>query len=71
MDRRRAEMMTRKYEFYLGTGFRGCTHKEIVEIDFEGDETEEEIEDIVNEWYDDWVGNKLDRSWKEIEEDEE
>lgn len=47
----------RKVKFYLGTGFAGCNHTEVME--FDDNTTEEEIE----ECYEEWKNEKLDGSW--------
>ncbi len=46
----------RKIKFYLGTGFAGCNHIEVME--FDDNTTEEEIE----ECYEEWKNEKLDGS---------
>lgn len=46
-----------KVEFTLGTGFANAVHKEIV--DLPDDYSEEDIEDI----YQEWANNFLDKSW--------
>lgn len=50
----------RKINFYLGVGYAGCSHEEVVE--FGDDATDEEIEEI----YEDWKNNFLDCSWREV-----
>lgn len=52
----------KKVKFYLGTGFAGAAHEEIVE--FDDNVTVEEIQEAFYEWYED----KLDPSWWYIEE---
>ena len=47
----------RKVKFYLGTGFTGCNHTEVME--FDDNTTEKEIE----ECYEEWKDEKLDCSW--------
>jgi hypothetical protein len=58
-------LITRKYEFYVSTGFVGSHRQETVEIEFKGDETDEEIEEIVQEEFNEWVWNEIDASWTE------
>lgn len=53
----------RKVKFYLGMGFAGCNHEEIME--FDDDTTDEEISEYHHEWYEE----KLDASWWDIEGD--
>ena len=49
----------KKIKFYIGTGFAGCNHEEIIEFE---DITEEEIEAAYNEWKD----NYIDCCWWEV-----
>ena len=51
-----------KVEFILGTGFAGATHKELVELP--DDCAEDDIEEMYQEWY----NNLLDKSWHILEE---
>lgn len=50
-----------KVEFILGTGFAGETHKEL--IDLPNDYTEDDIEEM----YQEWANNFLDKSWHILE----
>lgn len=52
----------KKVKFYLGTGFAGVAHEEIIE--FDDNVTDEEIQEAFYDWYED----KLDPSWWYIEE---
>ena len=52
----------RKVKFYLGTGFSGAVHQEIME--FEDGTTDEEV----NEEYEQWKNDHLDASWWDVEE---
>lgn len=51
-----------KVEFILGTGFAGAIHKELV--DLPNDYTEDDIEEI----YQEWANNFLDKSWSILED---
>ena len=51
-----------KVEFLLDTGFAGATHKEIVEVPY--DYSEYDIEEM----YQEWANNFLDKSWSIVEE---
>lgn len=51
-----------KVEFILGTGFAGATHKELVELP--NDYTEDDIEEM----YQEWANNFLDKSWYILED---
>ncbi len=53
----------RKVKFYLGTGFSGASHEEIME--YEDDVTDEEI----SEDFEDWKNDRLDTSWRDLEEE--
>lgn len=59
--------MKRKYKFHVSIGYANANREEIVEIEFEGNETEEEIEEILKEEYDAWLYNFLDTGWYEVE----
>ena len=54
-----------KVEFILGTGFANAIHKEIVDLpdDYSG----EDIEDI----YQEWANEFLDKSWSILGDDDE
>lgn len=54
-----------KFKFYLGTGYVGATHEEIVEVDVEG-LNEEEKEKEVEEEFQQWMWEHLDTYWEEI-----
>jgi len=56
-------MIIEKYIFYAGIGFANANREEDVEIEFEGDETEEEKESIIQQYYDDWLSNFSDFTW--------
>ena len=56
-------MMSEKYVFFASLGFATANHEEVVEIEFEGNESEEEKEKIIQENYDDWLGNYSDFTW--------
>lgn len=60
--------MTREYEFGVGTTYVGSTVKEVVRLEFDEDQTEEEIEALVAEYYDEWVWEKIQNHsyWKEM-----
>lgn len=52
----------RKVKFYLGTGFAGASHEDIIE--FEDGTTDEEI----TEYFEEWKNNFLDASWWDVDE---
>lgn len=51
----------KKIKFYLGTGYAGCSYEEIFE--YEGDVSEEEI----NDDFELWKNDKLDALWWEVD----
>lgn len=52
----------RKVKFYLGTGFAGCSHGEIMEYE---DDTPDEV---IDEDFEFWKNDRLDAQWWEIGE---
>lgn len=54
-----------KDEFLLGTGFAGATHKEIVEV------SDDYSEDDIEEMYQEWANNFLDKCWIILEKPDE
>lgn len=52
-------------KFNLGTGFAGANHKEI--LDLPDDYSEDDIEDV----YQDWANNFLDKYWIILEDNDE
>jgi len=58
--------MTKKYEFTLATNRLGSEVADIVEIAFDDNATEEEIEKIVCEEYAEWVAEHNHGSFQEI-----
>ena len=60
--------MKEKYVFYATLGIVGGSREETVVIEFDGDETEEEKEEIVREQYDIWLSNFSDFGWYKTEQ---
>jgi hypothetical protein len=58
--------IVKKYFFSVSTYVVGSQDEEEVEIEFDGNETEEEINKKVEENYRDWMFDRLDGYWKEI-----
>jgi hypothetical protein len=58
-------MIKRKYIFRLATNRVGSDIIEEVELEFNDDLTEEQIEDEVNECYAEWVGENNYGGWSE------
>lgn len=48
-------MITRKFSFSIATNYIRSEWKEEVELEFEDDATEEEIEDEVSAYYQEWL----------------
>lgn len=63
------EYEVKKFRFYMSTGYVGCQREETVEIEIPVGASEEEIEEIVQEYFDEWMWNYLDTLWGEIKED--
>lgn len=59
-------MIKEVYEFRVSTKYVGSEEVEQVEIEFEGDETDEEREEIIQEEYNQWLWNTIDTGWKRI-----
>jgi hypothetical protein len=59
------KMIIKKYEFRLATNKVGSDVSEIVELEFEDDLTQEQIENQVNEYYAEWVGENNYGGWNE------
>lgn len=58
-----------KYRFSVSTGLVGSARTDIVEIDDEYLQgTPEENEKVVNEYYDEWLGDRIYTGWEEVEE---
>lgn len=60
-------MKKEKYVFYASIGYANADRKEVVEIEFTGDESEKEKEKIIQEYYDDWLNNFSDFTWWKVE----
>ena len=54
--------IVKKVQFYLGIGYPGADHKEIVE--FEDNVTDEEIDEYLNEW----ASNYIDYGWNILDD---
>lgn len=57
--------MVRKFEFSVSTRYVGSEVEETIEIEIPDDATENEIEEIVQQRYDDWLWNNIDTNWEE------
>lgn len=58
-----------KFKFYVGTGYVGSTREEEVEIpdeEFDGCESQQDKDDIISDWFNDWLGNHLESGWYEL-----
>lgn len=56
-----------KVRFYVSTRFIGARVEDEVEIDITGLETEEEIDDAISEYFNEWVWEKVDAGWQIVE----
>lgn len=64
------EMITKKYKFSVGTKYVGSiVEHDDIEIEFtkEDYENEDKREDIINEYYEEWVWDNITCNWEEIE----
>ncbi len=59
-------MITRKYKFSIATAYINSEWSEVVELEFDEDASEEDIEEQVNEIYQEWVNEKNYGSWVQI-----
>lgn len=59
-------MIKEVYEFRVSTKYVGSKEVDQVEIEFKGDETEEEKEQIIQNEYNEWLWNAIDTGWKKI-----
>jgi hypothetical protein len=53
----------------VGTTYVGSTVSDEVEFEFEDNATPEEIEKQIDEYYDEWVWDRLNSSWNIINEE--
>ncbi len=58
--------MKRKFEFCIATNKVGSEQKETVELEFDDDLTESEIEDQANEVYKEWLFENNEGWFKEV-----
>lgn len=56
-------MITKKFKFSIATNYINSEWSEEIEIQFEDDATEQEIEDEVNQIYTDWLFEKNQGRW--------
>ena len=59
-------MIIKKFKFNISTNKYGSDCEDEIEIQFDDDETEEEIENQVNQIYQDWLNEKNQGFWIEI-----
>jgi hypothetical protein len=59
-----------KFLFKVSTGYVGSQREEVVEIEDEEFEglNEQEIENLVDEYYNEWMQEKINCSWTKIED---
>lgn len=60
-------METIRVEFYVSTSFVGSTIKDVVEFEITGDETDEELSDMIAKEFEEWVWDRIDADWRIIE----
>jgi hypothetical protein len=52
-----------KVNFYVSTNVVGSEKEEVVEIEVDENLTEQEVNDIIDEEYTEWMYNELDSCW--------
>lgn len=57
------------FEFSVSTHYVGSKVTEQVELEFEDDATEQEIEDEVSEYWVEWRNNECEGGWTRIKEE--
>jgi hypothetical protein len=57
--------MMRKIKVYLDTGFAGCKHEDIIEVD--DDITDEDVDEIARDTAFNWI----EWGWYDVEEDDD
>lgn len=58
----------RKFKFYVGLGFVGCNKEGIVELEIPVGANDEETEEIVREYFNEWIWQTIDATWTEVKE---
>lgn len=61
-------MITKKFKFSIGTMYINSTVTEIVELQFDDDATDDEIDDQVNEVYTEWLFERNTGSYVEVKD---
>lgn len=61
------KVIKEKYHFHAGIGYENAYRDEYVEIEFEGNKTGKEKEEIVQEKFDNWLTNFVDFVWSKVE----
>jgi len=57
-----------KVKFYVSTNYINSASEETVELEFDKDVSEEEMNKEINDCYQEWMHNELDMTWQIIEE---
>ena len=63
-------MITKKFLFKISTMYHGSEVQEEIELEFNETQTQEEIIEVVNEVYDEWLMEATNQSWEEVKEEE-
>lgn len=56
-----------KFQFTVGTKYVGSTVKKEVELEFDDEATDDEIEEEAASVYQDWLNNQLDGGWERLD----
>jgi hypothetical protein len=58
--------MKKTYEFWAGTRYINSTVKERIEIEFDDNATEIDIDNTVDSIFNDWLPNNIDSGYNEV-----
>ena len=51
-------------EFGVSTGYQGCDNSETMQIELDDKKTQEEIDNIIQEYYDTWLFENIETYWE-------
>lgn len=59
-------MVIKTYDFVLSIGLANAEQKDVVEVEFTGDETEEQVDEILEKTWREWAHEYIDGGWGEL-----
>jgi len=59
--------MIKKFRLYVDTGFVGGSIEEVIEVETDNFKNEKELEEYLNDCSGDFLSNKIDYGWQEVE----